>query len=83
MHRDDLLTNTLRWVFGYCLLWNQQVKQFDANSQEFTDFVHHTHHKVWRYLNGQQSLDASCSDLVCTAALEAQALFKPFINKEK
>lgn len=83
MHRDDLMQNTLRWVFGYCYLWNQQAKQFDFNSVEYTRYVHRVHTTIWRYLHGQQSLDASCSDLECTGALEARRVFGGFVNKQE
>lgn len=81
MQRDDLLNHTLRWVFGYCYMWNRQAQQFAPGSREFDEYVYRVHTKVWRYLNGQQTLDASCSDLVCTMALEARALFREFIKE--
>lgn len=83
MHRDDLLQNTLRWVFGYCYMWNQQVKQFDFNSVEYTNYVYRVHTTVWRYLHKQISLGASCSDLECTAAIEAQRVFGGFIKDKE
>jgi len=82
MYHNDLMTHTLRWVFGYCYLWNQQAKQFASGSQEFDDFVHRVHTKVWNHLHGRQALDASCSDLVCTMALDAKHLFREFIEAD-
>lgn len=82
MHRDDLMLHTLRWVFGYCYMWNQQADQFAPSSREFTHFVHRVHTVVWRYLHGKQTLDASCSDLECTAAHEARALFRDFVKAD-
>ena len=82
MTHGDLLNHTLRWVYGYCLLWNQQANQFAPGSREFDEFVHRVHTKVWNYLHGKQTLDASCSDLECTMALEARALFRDFVKKE-
>ena len=83
MRRDDLLNHTLRWVFGYCWCYNMAHQQFDANSHQFHDWMHRVHNTIWRYLHGKQTLDASCSDLECTMALEARALFGSFINKDK
>lgn len=83
MHRDDLLQDTLRWVFGYCYMWNRQAQQFAPGSREFDEYVYRVHNKVWRYLHGQQGLDASCSDLECTAAIEARRVFGGFINKQE
>ena len=85
MNHPDII-NTLRWTWGACVLWNQLANQFarDSNelvqfaridSSEFQDFVHRTHSVIYRYLQGQQTLNGSCSDLECTLALEAKELF--------
>lgn len=75
---SDRIKFTLEWVWGVCILWNQQAKQFDAGGSEMIDFVHRTHHIVWKYLNNRQTLDGTCSDLECDTALRAKRLFGIF-----
>lgn len=76
LNRDDLIKQTHRWVLGACIEWNDHFQQFaDTSSREFRDFVNRTHHIVFRFLRGQQTLDGSCSDFECTLALEAKYTF--------
>lgn len=79
----NLMTHTLAYVYGRCMLWNMEAKQFaDLNSQEFLSFAHRTHNVCWRYLHSRQNLDGSCSDFECTVALDARSLFHHHINTE-
>jgi hypothetical protein len=83
MNRHDAIEFTLQWVWGVCILWNQHMNAFsDLNHQEFQSFVHRTHNVVWRYLNGRQALDGSCSDFECDTALKARRLFGDKVFKD-
>jgi hypothetical protein len=84
MHTSDLMTHTMAYVFGQCMLWNQHAKQFngDWNDQAFLSFAHRTHNVCWRYLNGQQTLDGTCSDFECDVAIKCRAVFKSHINSD-
>ena len=75
MHRDDLVNITLQWVWGACIMWNMDAKQFDSNSTQMQEFIHRTHSVVWRYLTRRENLDGSCSDLECDLALKAAQAF--------
>lgn len=78
---DDLFLNILRWTTGYCVMWNQMTKQFsDTDTQNFQDFIYRTNTVVYRFLQGQQTLDGSCSDMECDAALQAQHIFRDLIK---
>ena len=60
MDRTELIKQTLRWVWGACILWNQQAKQFNSTDDtSFLHFVHRTHAVVFRYLRGNQVLDGT------------------------
>lgn len=80
MDKYEVMTQTLRWVIGYCWEWNQHAKQFPDNSREFQDFCHRTHMVVWKFVQNEQGLDGSCSDLECTAAIEARRVFAPLLK---
>lgn len=67
----------LRWfVYGAVAEWDRA----SGANLGTTSLVHYssvTETKVLAYLSGITDADASFSDLQCTIALEAKALFKP------
>jgi hypothetical protein len=83
MHKAEVMSAVLNYVWGCCVLWNQWAKQFnDVNSMEFQDFVHRTNETAWRYLVGRKTLDGSCSDHECEVAMKAYRLFSCHLEKE-
>lgn len=79
---SDLIGHMLAWTWGQCILWNQHTNQFsDVNGREFQQFVHRTNNICWRYTNGMQTLDGSCSDLECDLAMKARSVFGVHIPK--
>ena len=65
------------WVFGACVSWNCETRQFKApEDMSFMLFMGRTYSVVLKYLKGQQTLDGTCSDLECDLALRAEKIFK-------
>jgi len=80
MDRSELITHTLNWTWGACVLWNQQAKAFpDLNTEAFLDFVHRTHNCVYKYVSGKITLNGSYSDFEVNSALAARIIFRHLV----
>jgi hypothetical protein len=76
----DLFKETYRWTLDSCVEWNLWARQFsDMTGKNFLDFVKRTHDVVYGYLQGEKSLDGTCSDLECNLALEAKKVFEAYL----
>ena len=80
MNHFELLDATLRYVIGACYKWENDAKQFVGRPNDFRSFYLRTHDVCWKYLNGQKTLDGSCSDFECDTAIKMRRVFRSFVN---
>jgi hypothetical protein len=84
LNKDDLIQATLAWVIGMlmqeCLpsgLYYGQFHDGDGKFKynDFHQFSLRTHDTVYKYINGQKSLDGACSDMECHLGIKAKHIF--------
>lgn len=89
MDKTDVMEAVLMWVLGMCYNYNEEMGIFavfrtsydsmpsacPSEVRQCTLWVEDCQNKTWRYLNGKQELDASCSDFQCHIAIKAKQIF--------